>query len=151
MDKNTPVEQWIKETGVYFYSNPLVPDEGIDLLFKPICKKINASGYCYTAESCQGHPDATEPTNGWNDSPKVFLRLGFHMEDTGRVMTALLGSSKFTDHLGCDGAVSFELYPRETKEGWMDLTVVIKSGNVWQRARALDFWNRFANDLETMK
>ena len=71
--------------GCDFYKLPdELTDDDIDPLLRPFVQKINRSGWVWTAESCQGHPEAKIPA--WADNVRPMLRLVTPKECLGRVL-----------------------------------------------------------------
>ncbi len=81
-----------KEQGAIFYSLPEDIDPAqIDPLLREIVLNINLSGFCWTAECCQGHPDAAKPGDtGWDHNVEPYLRLVCHQGREGEVLAELM-------------------------------------------------------------
>lgn len=95
-----------KAQGVVFYSLPSdLTDEMIDPLLRQAVRKINESGWVWTAESCQGHPDATRLSEtAWDHNTEPFLRLACHEDDEGQMLALLLRSLAIPDAEALEGA-----------------------------------------------
>lgn len=67
-----------KVEGASFYSDPESVDLAlVDPLMRAFVQRMNSSGWVWTAECCQGHPDAPDNAYIWagNTSPMVRLVL----------------------------------------------------------------------------
>jgi len=74
---------------VVFYTDPMeLRDEQVDPLLLSAVRTINSSGWVWTAESCQGHPEAHFP---WGLRP--MLRLVTRWSDAGRLLGLLAAAT----------------------------------------------------------
>lgn len=136
----------VKESGALFYSPPDKMDQWVDPLMRPICEGINKSGWVWTAESCQGHPDAT--TSGtWGENTNPMIRLvtkqpGKMLECLCRAFGLAKGRTERADIFEIHG---FRAYPsgRPNPE-WSEVLIYIDARTTFQRDQALDVWGAFA-------
>lgn len=139
----------VKESKALFYSPPEAMDAEVDPLIRPICEAINKSGWVWTAESCQGHPDAAEG-GPWRGNTSPMLRLITRKADQGRMLSALmeayLGKGSLGEHApGLFEVRGLRIYPSSRPaEGWTETLIYLDAGNVYQRNQALDVWNNFS-------
>lgn len=136
----------MKASGTLFYSPPDKMDPWVDPLMRPICEGINKSGWVWTAESCQGHPDAT--TSGtWGENTNPMIRLV--TRQPGRMLECLcqaFGLAKGrTERADIFEVHGFRMYPsgRPNPE-WSEILVYIDARTTFQRDQALDVWGAFA-------
>lgn len=152
----------LKESGAFFYSSPDTLDQAVDPLIRPICEKINASGWVWTAESCQGHPDACEAC-AWASNTAPMLRLVTLEKDLGQMMAALCrafpmvedcvmksnlkpGAMSTPGGFGVFEIHGFRAYPSSRPNpGWTETLIYIDAANVYQRNQALDVFRAFAD------
>jgi hypothetical protein len=75
-----------------WYGDPEADDtwEYVDELILPVCKRICESGWAWTAESCQGHPDDNGDVGPWANNTKPMLRFVCANEHIGHLMSLLL-------------------------------------------------------------
>lgn len=136
----------VKQSGALFYSPPDKMDQWVDPLMRPICEAINKSGWVWTAESCQGHPDAT--TSGtWGENTNPMIRLvtkqpGKMLECLCRAFGLAKGRTERADIFEIHG---FRMYPsgRPNPE-WNEVLIYIDAKTIYQRDQALDVWGAFA-------
>jgi hypothetical protein len=107
--------------------------ENIDPLMRVIVAEINASGWVWTAESCQGHPDAIEPT-GWDHNTSPYLRLVVHTDDLGELLKCLADATR---------GMVIDLHTVE-RGPWLEVLVYVKAINTIQRNTGLVALQRFA-------
>lgn len=81
--------QEAKDAGCVVYELP-ENNPQIDSMIAPACSLINASGWVFTSESCQGHIDGTE-RYAWGMEP--FLRLTCRAHDAGLLLDLLTQAS----------------------------------------------------------
>src|ERR1700719_3228914 len=123
---------------IAFYALPQDIDlDRIDLLMRPIVSKINQSGWVWTAECCQGHPDATEP-KGWDYNTNPYLRL---VVEDGIDLESMLGLLV----AACRGQV-IELHTIE-KGPWVEVLIYVKAINTLQRNNGIKALTKFADTL----
>jgi hypothetical protein len=138
-----------REAGAIFYALPadLAP-EMIDPLLRNAVGRINASGWVWTAESCQGHPDAATATDtGWLHNTDPFLRLVCRQEREGEMLALLMractvGEDDF-DH-GIYHGTTARLF-REQRGDYAELLVYLPSRNVMDRDQGVRVFERFAS------
>jgi len=153
---STPEEA--RDAGCTFYSLPgELGDEGVDPKILPICEAINASGYCWTAESCAGHPDSPEPR--WVDNVEPMLRLVYEACDEGRVLSALLSACRSMEVMPDDGdgmtlwsrpqAAGLKVFPSmKGQPGWCETLIYVYATTAWSRDRGFEALRRFAERLK---
>ena len=134
-----------KRAGVMFYAMPsdLAVDDFIDPLMLPILSEINRTGWCWTAESCQGHPDL-DRENSWGQNTDPMLRLVCRQQNYGLMLSSLLEATTSYLHM------SLFVYPRRVGLGqtdWRETIVSIPSKNVYERNRGLQAFSDFAQQL----
>lgn len=146
-----------REAGVVFYDLPAdLSSDQIDPLMRPIVEQINKSGFCWTAESCQGHPDATEHPP-WAGNTEPMLRLVCRREDMGRVLSTLVDAAEivpaeeFEADYGYSSAQAIRIFPHTNPKprtlGWAELLVYLPAACVWSRNRGIRVLQRFADLL----
>lgn len=129
----------------HFYAVPeFLSSEMIDPLIWPIVQRINASGWVWAAESCQGHSDATD-IGAWNDQVDVMLRLVTHADDFGEMLEMLFEAC--TNRRNASGSVSLRCSPIDTTLPYREFLIYLDGHTVAWRARALDALARFAVSL----
>lgn len=138
-----------KMSGAVFYSPPNKLDEWMDPLMRPVCEKINRSGWAWTAESCQGHPDA-DRGGAWAGNTRPMLRLVTQSAGIGKMLAALMEAygieAREVKGIGERSELTgLTLYPSEARNpGWFEILVYINAANVYQRDCAMGVWRRFA-------
>ena len=150
----------VAESGAIFYSPPNAMDQSVDPLIRPICERINGSGFVWTAESCQGHPDAAE-AGTWASNNAPFIRLVTREEDLGRMLSCLCKAFPLVEKSVLESnrrdAPSFQIfevhgfrvYPSSRPNpGWTETLIYIDAANVYQRNQALQVWAAFAELLQ---
>lgn len=147
--------------GVLFYCHPkdLEPEQ-IDLLMRPVVEAINRSGWVWSAESCQGHPDAT--TSCWAENTRPMLRLVCRAEHEGAMLAALFSACRsmavhegdYENYAawGRPGATALEIYPDERgAPNWCETLVYIPATTVCHRNRGIETFARFAHRINELK
>lgn len=144
-----------KEKHIGFY---VVPDKldyhQVDPLIRGVVKTINESGWVLTAESCQGHPDATTPI--WAGGVRPMLRLVTRKKHLGQMLGILLHNAyamKNTDGMGgasrADWHPVFEILPVGIWHGELACVLVYVDGaTVYQRDLGIEVFARFAAALK---
>lgn len=132
--------------GVTFYNDPEWWDTytGIDPLIRPICEQINRSGWCWTGESCQGHPGER---HAWAGNTSPMLRLVCRKLDLGR-MLAILAESLATVVRPDGGAVPCRLYSWKQLTVFAEMLVYLDATSVEERDPCLRVWAEFARRVE---
>lgn len=142
-------------SGALFYSPPDAMEASVDPLIRPICEAINQSEWVWTAESCQGHPDSTEPRS-WHRNTAPFLRLVTHRDSLGRMLAALMEAQVAVERRKNEETrTTGELHILETKamrvipsdrpsEGWTETLIYIDAVNVYERDQAIEVWAEFS-------
>ena len=119
---------------IAFYSLPQDLDlSKIDELMRPIVAEINSSGWVWTAECCQGHPDATE-AKGWDHNTSPYLRLVVADNDLALLLILLIK--------GCRGRI-VEIHT-VAKGPWVEVLLYVKAINVLQRNQGIEALTGFA-------
>ncbi len=104
--------------GALFYTLPseLNVNEQIDPLLRTAVAAINSSGWIWTAESCQGHPDETEVAAPWGHNVRPYLRLVCRDRHLGAACSELLTQAR-DEKDTLIGAPGIILRTRELKDG----------------------------------
>lgn len=154
-----PMVQAANDAGCIFYSDPATLTPGmIDPLLRDAVAKINASGWVWTAESCQGHPDfgLVDVHTAWEHNTRPMLRLVCRADHAGSMLVALTRSAcdPITDVLTpieeeTDLRLSrypqgLELWPNERRNGWYEVLAYFQAGNVAMRDLGCLRFARFA-------
>ncbi len=137
---------------VIFYDDPTtLTEDQIDPLLWPIVQQINTSGWVWTAEACQGHPDDTSPSGPWANNHRAMLRLVCRRADLGRMLDLICQAV-----LPNFEADEFSQLPWETWVGfrpdneaprYAEATTYIGAHGpaVGGRDRSIRAWQRFAD------
>lgn len=131
-----------QEAGINFYDLPCeLNEDQVDPLILPIVKRINESGWVWTAESCQGHPDAVDPV--WCDNTDPMLRLVSDLKHEPFMLQQLVRSSR-----SMEGEITpttpLRIYPQTPKPPWGEILVYVPAQTVFYRNRGLETFRRFA-------
>ena len=106
--------------------------EHVDSKIWPAVKRINESGWVWTAESCQGHRAAT----AYSKMP--MLRLVCQTQDAGRMLGALLLVASVGQERTFRGEGRIELRRHApAPKGWFEVQTFIRRGGI-------SVFNRFA-------
>ena len=138
-----------EESGCMFYSPPEAMDEWLDPLMRPVCEEINASGWVWTAESCQGHPDHAEGGT-WADNVRPMLRLVTEEANVGRMFAAILEAYQIECRAAMathepNGLAGFEVWPITFRNpGWAETLIYLNAKTVYQRDSGMGLWKTFA-------
>lgn len=144
-----------KRSGCLFYTMPYDLKEGpwLDEKMTPAVFELARSGWCYPAESCSGHPDATE-MGAWAYNNSPMMRLVTKKENLGRLFLALYEAYEETARATEKDRKIFEagglkIYPRrpEPENGWAEVLVYIEAQNAYQRDQGVEVWNAFARKV----
>lgn len=136
-----------RATGCRFYTPPSdINPKDIDPLISDAIIKINSSGWVWTAESCQGHPDADNLT--WAGNTRPMLRLVTPKENLGLMLKYWVLAMEIPDEIQGDdpilgGLLSFELYPTHIGD-WCEVVVYISARTVFERNLGVKAINQFA-------
>jgi hypothetical protein len=131
----------------------------VDPLIRSAVQKINASGWVWTAESCQGHPDESR-TPVWASNVKPMLRLICRVEHEGAMLSALMAASRSMavapddeENLTAWGrpcTVGLEIFPDERGQpDWCEALVYIPAATAWDRDRGIQAFERFGMLVNT--
>jgi hypothetical protein len=148
MSTESRLPETAHEQGAIFYKLPadLTPDD-IDPLLRDVVRVINASGWLWTAESCQGHPDAASLADtGWPHNTDPFLRLVCHQDDEARFLLALvrnLNPSPESIGRGWPSLQGARLY-REARGEYAETMVYLPARNAMERDAGVAAFMRFA-------
>ena len=114
-------EQQAAAAGALFYTLPseLKISEQIDPLLRAAIDAINKSGWIWTAESCQGHPDETDLHAPWGFSTDPYLRMVTRRDNLGLAVTVLLQEAHDENSI-THGPVGAKLYTRDLNDGWIE-------------------------------
>lgn len=143
-----------EESGCLFYSPPDKLDEWMDPMMRPICEAINRSGWIWTAESCQGHPDA-EKSGAWGHNTRPMIRLVTKDENLGRMYAALAeayeiegrSTDESIEEHGCvSELMGLSVFPiRGRNPGWSETLIYVEAKTVYQRDQGVSVWEIFGN------
>jgi hypothetical protein len=115
----------------------------VDPLLREVVTTINSSGWVWTSESCQGHPDAVcAEDTGWDHNTNPFLRLITREADLGS-MLALLASAMRGETRVC----TIRLHSVKKGE-WIEAIVYVEAINALMRNQGIAALWRFAESLE---
>lgn len=135
------------EAGVFFYSDPENIDfDGIDPLMRGIVEDVNRSGWLWTAESCQGHPD-DDTGMAWAGNTSPMLRLACKRTDVGHLFGALFDASASVESALCEGEKStfvWQVHPEERRNDWVEILLYVKATTVFQRDLGIEMLRKFA-------
>lgn len=140
-----------RAAGVLFYDLPEALDlEQVDPLIRPAVAGINRSGWAWTAESCQGHPDATGPV--WASNIRPMLRLVCRSEREGEMFSLLLQASRnmeeeaWKDALVPMRPVAVVIYPDgiRGRPDWCENLVYLEAITAFDRNCGIEMFTRFA-------
>lgn len=153
-DAEPTAEDELANCGATWYSDPRTLDyRFVDKRIVSACRLINATGWVWTAESCEGHPDfagyrADDNVGGscWDGNTKPMLRLV--SKCMGWVFERLLAAAAYElpGEYGTKRAVFFEVYPsvQEMKYGYTEVLVYAMARNVFERDQGIAMFERFA-------
>lgn len=138
-----------KEAGVTFYKLPTeLSQQDIDPLMRLAVNLINESGWVWTAESCQGHPDAASPMEtAWPHNTRPMLRLVCRKNRLGKMLELLHDGWRVVDresegefyaHPG-----SLIIHPHGVKGDWAEVIVYVEAASVWQRDLGIKVFGNF--------
>jgi hypothetical protein len=141
-----PEVQEANDSGCIFYADPAtLRDDQIDPLLRDAVRRINESGWVWTAESCQGHPDAED---AWAGNTRPMLRLVCRIDSRATMMDALCQAlaDYNDDKLGeTHGQVlSISVFPFERRNGWFEALCYIPAAVAGQRNAGCRVYERFA-------
>lgn len=132
---------------VTFYENPSRLDpEKVDPLIRKAVLRINESGWVWTAESCQGHPDAAD-FEPWANNTRPFLRLVTRRGNIG-LMLGMLYEKAYRTPEGRDDykePLTVTVYRSFAITGdWAEVLVYIEAATAWDRNNGIAAFERFA-------
>lgn len=141
---------------IIFYSLPQDLDLAqVDPLMRPIVEKINASGWVWTAECCQGHPDYDGSQPGWDHNPSPFLRLVCSKDRLGDMLGSLVLSMRLPNVLDiedrrcradCTCPLKIFIWPNDLGP-WEQVNVYVEAHNVRARDFGIEALTQFADRL----
>lgn len=147
--------------GVVVYDDPHTLNyEVLEPGVRVACRRINESGWCFTAESCHGHVhEDTRWGGSWGDEP--FLRLTTRQKHFG-YMLALFARAMTFNEVSAGGTprstiveertLSFTVYPDTRGEPEFGSTIIrIPCGRVYTRRLALEAFERFGELVNAEK
>lgn len=149
------VYEQVRTAGCAPYGDPeaLTPDM-VDPAIWPAVKAINESGWLWTGESCQGHPDA-EYSMVWAGNVRPYLRLMLRTEHEARLMPVLLDASELVhdESMGSDQSAipyfpSWSMSVHSREKGWTCVYLYVKAGTAYERdmgCRFLEFLGHAAS------
>lgn len=140
-----------QKAGVVIYDDPRTLDyDRLEEGVRAPCRRINESGWVFTAESCHGHVHEDTRFGGiWGDDP--FVRLASRMEHFGHMLALFARASRYRERL--NPAVDYEeervlsFNVSYDSRGWPafgQVIIRIPSPRVYSRIQALAAFGRFA-------
>lgn len=140
-----------QKTGLHFYELPQNLDIAcVDALIRPIVIRINESGWVWTAESCQGHPEYDENSIGaWEHNTDPYLRLIVVRSRFGEMLAHLaraMSTRRMDQHVV---TLKLIMWPQEIEEEFEQVMVYLPATNVLRRNMGLDALRRFAESLQS--
>lgn len=147
---NEPLVQDANASGCIFYDDPAtLRDDQIDPLLRKAVRQINRSGWVWTAESCQGHPDATGDV--WAGNTRPMLRLVCRVEDRPRMMDALVQAFAESNNWADLPTVrSIAVWPYERRNGWFEALVYVPAATAGERDLGCKCYERFAELVDPL-
>ncbi len=132
-----------KANGIIFYSLPQELDiNDVDPLLRSVVERINHSGWVWTSECCQGHPDADDDSNtGWDHNTNPFMRLVVGSSNLGKLL-ALLAQAMRLPSRTC--SMRLHTVPRGVFE---EVIVYVEANNVRTRNQGVDALQRFSEAI----
>jgi hypothetical protein len=143
-----------RKAGCIFYEMPWKIDpKQIDPLILPVVTRINESGFVWTGESCQGHPDSKE-CGAWASNTRPMLRLITWDENVGRLCSDLISAyqllhdetmrSLMTDSPKTWEVGAIEIYPQPLHGGWTELLIYLWTATAYQRDQGIEVLKKFS-------
>jgi len=149
--------QAANDAGCIFYSDPATLNEKyIDPLLRDAVSRINQSGWVWTAESCQGHPDFDGRTikTAWEHNTRPMLRLVCRIAHAGQMLASLALAATYQFEDDADTGFSsarmtqgLELWPHTRRDGWFEVLAYFEAGNVAMRDIGCKRFEKFADLL----
>ncbi len=133
--------------GIYFYELPnQLNYDTVDPLIRDVCHSINESGWVWTAESCQGHPDADYafPRAG---NTKPMLRLVCREPDAGEMLNSLLAACGANTDRDVHHPILLEVCELSRQNGWVPIIVYARACTTYERNQGIAVYRRFAANL----
>lgn len=131
---------------VTFYEDPArLKPEQVDPLIRDAVLAINQSGWVWTAESCQGHPDAADD-EPWANNTRPFLRLVTRHRNLGAMLT-MLYEKMYRPGFGAEDRqpLTVTIYRSFQVTGtWAEVLVYIEAATAWDRNHGIAAFERFA-------
>ena len=134
-----------EDAKVGFYTRPdQLAERQVDPLIWPAVKRINESGWVWTAESCQGHPDDTGVFGPWAGNTRPMLRLVCRVEHFGGMLALLLDAAWWVhEDVPGNRPNVLEFCPTHKSGGWRGVLVYVRAATVGDRRLGLDAFERF--------
>lgn len=136
-----------KAQGCIFYSMPGDLDGCIDPLILPVVLRINESGWVWTGESCQGHPDATHSGAA---GVEPFLRLIVHRTNLGEMLSSLCDAMTIKSESGLSMPyLGFRLHnvTPDKSTDYAEVMVYAEARNAYMRNHGIAVLAAFADIL----
>ena len=133
--------------GCSFYKLPdELAEDDIDPLIRDAVFRINKSGWVWTAASCQGHPDAAKPIEGWQNV-RPYLRLVTPTERLGDMLATLLLSMRVQDtQINLPMSLMCELRTTSVPHSdYTEVEVYVKAITAYDRDLGIRAFDQFAN------
>lgn len=137
-----------KEAGALFYILPSeLKPEHVDMLLRVTVQALNSTGWVWTAESCQGHPEEADIHAPWGHNAEPYLRLALRRVHLGTVVAILLREA-IDENTKMIGSPQMKLRVRELRNLWVELQIYVGAHNVATRNRGCQALERFAFALQ---
>lgn len=154
MNESLPAQ--LQARGALFYTLPeeLLRDQ-IDPLLRDVVFEINRSAWVWTAESCQGHPDA-DHSYPWAMNTRPMLRLVCEKKNFGRMLECLLEATVFEDE-GLNKVNVLDIcecrnwgpnYKHVSDPGFREVIVYVRAVTVYERNLGIECYKRFAKLIQ---
>jgi hypothetical protein len=135
-----------RAAGAGFYEMPdQINVALVDELIRPVVARINQSGWVWTGESCQGHPDATHHSP-WAGNTRPMLRLITHQNQYGNMLDFLLRATHYEED-GLRRVCGLDVWEHERKGAYCEVLVYVKASTVYERDLGIACFARFAKAI----
>lgn len=137
-------------SGVTFYVEPSRLDlSQVDPMIRPVVAKINRSGWVWTGESCQGHPDATGMADtGWLHNTDPYLRLICAKDHLGPMLARLVNATLPCHEDDEYTTPTLRIYRSDARRAWAEVLVYVQARNAMERNHGIRVLARFAEALD---
>lgn len=144
-----------EKSGCIFYKLPseLVPED-VDPLIRKAVFRINESGWIWTAESCQGHPDMVSMNEtSWSHNVRPMVRLVTQEALLGKALAFLCDSmTVHCSELDIPRTLGFEVFPNDlTKNGYKEVLIYVNGQTAYDRNLGIRALEQFAESVNLEK